>query len=109
MIQYFLLQGIAVGDNCLYYISPLTDESSDFLVLTNPEYGLKGVASGSRQLLPFRFTNIQIDKNAGTYNGAPLWKISLTRHSTMTDTSCHHCPNESVVNLVTLNQKAVSY
>lgn len=68
---------IVIDNNGLYYISPISYDSSKLFIVTIPEQGIKGVISNSKQVLPYRFTNILIDKNAGKYNDEPLWKVTL--------------------------------
>ena len=68
---------LRVNDDNFYYVQSLVDGPSPIYVITHPEYNLKSLETSSRTILPFRLSDIRIDKNAGTYNGEALWKVTM--------------------------------
>ncbi len=71
-VNYNLL----VDGDSFYRVEPLEYGNHTFSVITNPEYGLKSVVSGSRKLIPFKLSSIYVDK-IGDYKSGPLWRVTL--------------------------------
>ncbi|MBD5340481.1 MAG: WG repeat-containing protein [Bacteroides sp.] len=73
--EYSYLLGVD-NDN-IFHLDILTDGSNPIYIIKNLEYDLSSVHTASKELLPFRFNKILIDKNAGILDSKPLWKITL--------------------------------